>query len=143
MYAPSPTASGQASRESPTPFPDTGSPPPLNVLEAKIVKALASLGIEGNRAEHSFAGASIWAQFDGDRALFINAHPTGTDHSDVAVLSERLIGSVTVQRVEHTSGLIRDRFQCGDTMYETDGAVPPGFADFEQFLARLTHGLGC
>lgn len=122
---------------------DTGPTPPLNVLEAKVVGTLGYLGILGQRAEYSFRGAVIWAQFDIGDALFVSAHPAGTDNSEFSVLSERQIAGLTVQRVEDTPGLIRDRFSCDDVTYAVDGTVPPGFADMEGFLAALIEALDC
>lgn len=122
---------------------DTGATPPLNVLEAKVVSALSALGIEGQRVEHSFRGAVIWAQFDGEMALFVSAYPADTDNSEFTVLSERQIAGLTVQHVEFRGGPIRDRFACGDVTYFADGAVPPGFEEFDAFLLRLIESLDC
>lgn len=122
---------------------DIGPGPPPNDLEAKVYNALGTLGIRSQRVEHSFRGAFMWAQFGGGLELFVSADPAGTDNSEFSVLSERQIAGLTVQRVDYGSGLIRDRFACGDVGYAVDGAVPPGFADFEEFLASFIDELDC
>jgi len=146
--APSPTrdraavdASAAASDPSPGPI-LTGSPPPLNEFEAKIIDALQTLGMEGEVGEHGFRNAVIWTPYE-QSPLFVHAWPTGTDRGEFSVLSERVVEGRTVRRVEYTSGPVRDRFECGDVTYETEGATPPGFEDFDAFLAEFIAALRC
>jgi len=120
-----------------------GSPPMLNDLEAKVIDALSALGIDGLRAEYSPTSAFIWSPLDDESAVFVHAYPTGTDDGEFLVLSEHVIAGRTVQRVEYTSGPIRDRFECDDATYEAEGATPPGFTSFEAFLGELVTALGC
>ncbi|MBA3779205.1 MAG: hypothetical protein H0X16_07905 [Chloroflexi bacterium] len=135
-------ASAAAGDPSPNPLHDTR--PPLNAQESKIIDALATLGIEGKQAElNPFRHASIWAELGGEAELFIHANPVGTDNSDFSVLAERRVAEITVQRIEHSSGIVRDRFECAGATYGAEGAVPPGFKDFEAFLSRLIAALGC
>ena len=136
-------AAAAASDLSPAPSSPAGSPPPLNRLEVKVVDALNSLGIDGQRAEYSFKSAFIWAQFNSGAAVFVHAYPTGTPGGDISVLSERLIEGRTVEHVEYSSGPVRDRFDCADATYEAEGSTPPGFGSFDAFLARLIDALGC
>jgi hypothetical protein len=145
--APSPTrdraavdASAAASDPSPGPI-LTGSPPPLNELEARIIDALQTLGIEGVPCEHSFRNAVICTPYE-QRPL-VHALPTGTDRGDFSVLSERVVESRTIRRVEYASGILRDRFECGDATYEIDQATPPGYEDFDAFLAEFIAALRC
>lgn len=85
----------------------------------------------------------MWAQFDGGLEFFVSAYPAGTDNSQFAVLDERQIAGLTVQRVDNGSGLIRDRFACDEVDYSVEGAVPPGFADMDEFLARFIEAIDC
>lgn len=108
-----------------------------------IVDALAALGVDAQRVEYSFNGAFMWAEFDGGSALFVSAVPIGTDGGDFSVLNERLIRGVTVQQVRYPTGPVRDRFDCANATYEAEGATPPGFAQFDDFLLRFIEGLHC
>lgn len=118
-------------------------PPMQNALEAVITDALAVLGIQAQRAEYSLNSAFMWAPFDDGAALYVHALPTDTDRGEFSVLSERVIGGQTVLRVEYESGLTRDRFECEGVTYGAEGATPPGFATFDDFLAELIPLVGC
>ena len=120
-----------------------GSPPPLNDLEARIVDALDSLGVDGQRAEYSSSGAFIWAPLDDESAVFVHAYRTGSNRGEFSIIGEQVIAGRTVQRVEYTTGPIRERFECGDVAYEAEGATPLGFASFDAFVAALITALGC
>ena len=145
----SPTVPGRASPvatavlSSPPPDADTGSPPPLNALEAKIVDTLETLGIQAQQADHSFRGADMWAQFDGGLELFVSAYPADIGLGDFTVVGERQIAGVRVKRLDYGSGLPRSGFACDDANYLVDGAVPPGFADMDAFLTRFIDALDC
>lgn len=134
-------AAAAASDTSPAPV-LTGSPPPLNELEAKIIDALETLGIDGELGEHGFRNALIWTPYE-ESPLFVHAWPTGTDRGEFSALRERVVEGRTVRRVEYASGPVRDRFECGDVTYETEGAIPPGFEDFDAFLAEFIAALRC
>jgi len=120
-----------------------GSPPPLNDLEARIVDALDSLGVDGRHAEYSSSGAFIWAPLDDESAVFVHAYRTGSNRGEFSVIGEEVIAGRTVQRVEYTTGPIREQFECGDVSYEAEGATPTGFASFDAFVAGLITALGC
>jgi hypothetical protein len=136
-------AAAAASDPSPAPPNPVGSPPPLNRLEAKVVDALNSLGIDGQRAEYSTPGAFIWAPFDSDSAVYLHAYPTGTNRGESSVLSGRVIEGHTVQHVQYSTGPVRERFECADVTYEAEGSTPPGFDSFDAFLADLIDALEC
>lgn len=122
---------------------DDPSPPMQNALEAVIDDALAVLGLEAQRAEYSLTSAFMWVPFEGDDALYVHAVPTSSDGGDFTVIDERTIAGHTVQRVEYASGLIRDRFQCGEITYGVEGATPPGFTTLDDFLAEFIGLVGC
>ena len=118
-------------------------PPPLNPLEAKIVDALATLGIHGQRAEYSFRGAIIWATLEGGSELFVSAQPPGVEDGDFVVVAERPVQGIVVQRVEYPAGQVRDRFACADATYQVETAVPPGAGDPDALLSRVIAALDC
>lgn len=119
------------------------SPPMQNLLEAVVDDALSVLGLDAQRAEYSPFGAFMWAQLENDSALFVHAFRTGTDRGKFSVTAERNVAGVTVQRIEYTSGPVRDRFACEDITYEVEGATLPGFTTVDEFLAELMPLLGC
>ena len=95
-------------------------------------------------AEHGFGkSAAIWSRIDADSAFYVNTNPVGTDGAEVSVLFQREIEGVTVERVEYPAAEVRDRFTCRDLIFETGGTVPPGFDDFDVFLARFIAVLDC
>ncbi len=119
-------------------------PPPLTATESRIIESLGALGIAAMPAEHGFGkSAAIWSRIDADRALYVYANPVGTDGAEFSVITQRDIEGVTVERVEYASGPVRDRFPCDDLVFETEGAVPPGFDDFDIFLGRFIVVLDC
>ena len=122
---------------------DDPSPPMQNMLEATIADALAVLGVDAQRAEYSPLGAAMWAPLEGDSALFVYAHRSGTDRGDLSVVDERVLAGITVRTVEYASGPIHERFACGDVTFEAWGATPPGFPSFDAFLTELMPLLGC
>lgn len=86
----------------------------------------------------------MWSRFGDGSELFVFANPVGFDTSGASVVARREIAGVTVERVEYASGpTLRDRFQCGDLEFESEGAVPPGYDDFDSFLARFIAELDC
>lgn len=119
------------------------SPPMQNFLEAVVDDALSVLGIQAQRAEYSLDSAFMWAPLEGDSALFVHAFPTGTDRGEFSVTGERIVAGITVRQVEYASGPVRDRFACDDATYEVEGATPPGFRTFDEFLNELIPLLGC
>jgi hypothetical protein len=122
---------------------DDPSPPIQNLMEATIADALSVLGLDAQRAEYSPLGAAMWAPLAGDAALFVDAHATGTDRGDAQVSDERVLADITVRTVEYASGLVRERFACGDVTYEVGGSTPPGFPTLDAFLTELIPLLGC
>lgn len=129
---------------SPYPGPSAQSPPPLTATESRIIESLGTLGIAAMPAEHGFGrSASIWSRIDADSAFYVNTDPVGTDGAAVSVLLQREIAGVTVERVEYPAVGVRDRFRCGELIVETGGDVPPGFDDFDVFLARFIAVLDC
>ena len=96
------------------------------------------------QAEHGYGkSAAIWSRIDADSAFYVDTNPVGIVGADVSVLLQREIAGVTVERVEYPAVGVRDRFQCGDLIVETGGDVPPGFDDFDVFLARFIAVLDC
>jgi hypothetical protein len=59
------------------------------------------------------------------------------------VSDERVLADITVRTVEYASGLVRERFACGDVTYEVGGSTPPGFPTLDAFLTELIPLLGC
>lgn len=149
--SPVPRPSAQSSLKSsslPSSEPEPSSmgdtPPPLTATESRIIESLGALGIAAMPAEHGFGkSAAIWSRIDADRALYVYANPVGTDGAEFSVITQRDIEGVTVERVEYASGPVRDRFPCDDLVFETEGAVPPGFDDFDIFLGRFIVVLDC
>ena len=95
-------------------------------------------------AEHGFGkSASIWSRIDADSAFYVSTIPVGVDGAEVSVLFQREIAGVNVERVEYPAAGVRDRFTCGDLVFETGGDLPPGFDDFDVFLARFIAVLDC
>ena len=136
-----PTTTSPAAQSSPSPGPDT--PPPLNPRETKVIGALATLGITGERAELPFENASIWAHGSGWQ-LYVNDSRMGTAPSGFTVIDERQLEGVRVQRVQYSSGPPpRHRFECATDTYEVRGTVPPGFADMDVLVGRFIRALGC
>ncbi|MDQ3738309.1 MAG: hypothetical protein M3337_03985 [Actinomycetota bacterium] len=85
----------------------------------------------------------MWAEFDDGSSLHVSAYPRRTPIGDGAVVSERTIDGVVVQRIEYSRRLVKESFVCDGTRYLTHGAVPPGFEDFETFLTSLIAAVGC
>jgi hypothetical protein len=118
--------------------------PPLNRLEVKVINALATLGVTGQRAELPFENAAIWAELGSSAQLFVNAGPTGTRSGEFTVIDERQVAGTRVQRVQYASGPPpRQRVECAGDTYEVSGSVPSGFVDMDAFVAQLVHALGC
>lgn len=141
-------ADEEAAATDPTPasvLAPPASPPPIayNELERKVIRSLASLGIEADTGDHSLQGADMWAEFDDGSALYVSAHPPETPIGDGSVIGERTINGVVVERFEYFSGLVKDSFVCDGTRYDAHGAVPPGFEDFDAFLTSFIAAVGC
>ena len=144
--SPSPSPSARSSLPSSEPEPSSldGTPPPLTATESRIIESLGVLGIAAMQAEHGYGkSAAIWSRIDADSAFYVDTNPVGIVGADVSVLLQREIAGVTVERVEYPAVGVRDRFQCGDLIVETGGDVPPGFDDFDVFLARFIAVLDC
>lgn len=142
--APSPSVAPSAGSTAPEPSSLGDTPPPLTATESRIIESLGALGIAAMPAEHGFGkSAAIWSRIDADRALYVYANLVGTDGAEFSVIAQRDIEGVTVERVEYASGPVRDRFPCDDLVFETEGAVPPGFDDFDIFLGRFIVVLDC
>jgi len=91
-------ADASAAASDPTPGPMlSDSPPPLNDLEARIIDALAAVGVEAQRGEHSLHGAAIWAQFEDGTSMQTYATPTETHGGEYDVSDERIIQGIEVR----------------------------------------------
>jgi hypothetical protein len=134
------TATSSAAQSSPSP--DAYTPPPLNPRETKVIRALATLGIRGMRAQLPFDEATIWARGEG-WLLFVGAYPTATMRGEFSVIDERRLEGVRVQRVQYSGPPPRQRFECVTDTYEVSGDVPPGFADMDALVGRFIRALGC
>ena len=129
-----------------TPFVSTpeGTQPPLNGLELKVIDALGTLGITGQRAQLPFRDASIWADLGAGSQLFVSAYPLGTVDRNYTVIDERQLAGIGVQHVRRPSDpAIRSRFECAADEYWVRGAVPPGFTDMDAFVERFISALAC
>jgi hypothetical protein len=123
-----------------------GTQPPLNGLEVKVIDALRTLGITGQRAQLPFRDAAIWVDLGRGSALFVNAYPLGTADRNDTVIDERQLAGITVQHVRRPSsadGTMSTRFECSREEYWVGGAVPPGFADMDAFVERFIRALAC
>lgn len=127
--------------------PPSGSPPPLNAIEQKIVDALASIGVRGQRAELPGPdSASMWVPLTGGSAAFVVAARLGASRSEFSVLDERRVGATVVQHIRYasdSSGRILSRFECSGYDYRIWGAVPPDFASSDAFVDRFIGALSC
>jgi hypothetical protein len=132
---------------SPTqPSPSSGTPPPLNARELRVINALGTLGIKGQRAQLPYQEASIWADFGtAASALLVSAFPLGVVDRNYTVIDERRLSGVAVQHVRRPSSDDRtsSRFECSGDEYWVSGAVPPGFADMDAFVERFITALAC
>jgi hypothetical protein len=123
-----------------------GTQPPLNGLEVKVIDALRTLGITGQRAQLPSRDAAIWADLGRGSALFVNAYPLGTADRNYTVIDERQLAGIKVQHVRRPSsadGTMSTRFECSREEYWVGGAVPPGFADMDAFVERFIRALAC
>ncbi|TME89597.1 MAG: hypothetical protein E6I44_03025 [Chloroflexi bacterium] len=114
-----------------------GTQPPLNAREVKVIAALGTLGITGQRAQLPFNEASIWADFGSGRHLFVTAYPLSTVDRNYTVIDERQVARILVQHVQRASGAISSRFECSGDEYWVAGADPPGFPNIDVFVERL------
>ena len=119
------------------------SDPPYNDLEARIVDAMADLGISVDRAESSVNGAAMWATFPGGQEIYVTAQPAGAPLGESSVIDEQDIGGTSVRQVDYPAAGRRSQFDCGDAVFEVYGDTPPGFASMDAFLADLIDGLDC
>jgi len=119
-----------------------GTQPPLNAREVKVIAALGTLGITGQRAQLPFNEASIWADFGSGRHLFVTAYPLGTVDGNYTVIDGRQVARILVQHVQRASGTISSRFECSGDEYWVAGADPPGFPNIDVFVERLV-GVVC
>jgi hypothetical protein len=127
------------------PSSSAGAQPPLNPLELKVIDALGTLGITGQRAQLPFRNASIWADFGtAASALFVSAYPLGTVDRNFSVVDERQFAGIAVQHVRRPpDATMSSRFECSGDEYWVNGVVPPGFADMDAFVDRLIRALAC
>jgi hypothetical protein len=125
----------------------SGSPPPLNAIEQKIVDALASVGVRGQRAELPGPdSASMWVPLTGGSAVFVVGVRVGASRSEFSVLDERRVGATLVQHIRYpsdSSGRTLSRFECSGYDYRIWGAVPPDFASSDAFVDRFIGALSC
>jgi hypothetical protein len=79
---------------------------------------------------------------DGTDHTSVDATPTASHGGEYTVVSERIINGVVVEHVDYGT-VDGESFICRDVRYEARGPTPPGFNDFDEFLAELITALGC
>lgn len=117
--------------------------PPLNRLEEKVIAALGTIGVPAEPAQLSPASAQIGALLPDGSELYVNAYPVEPTGQEFTVLGERQVGEVTIRTIQFPASGRRERFECQQITYETYGALPPNFADFDTFVLNLLSALEC
>lgn len=118
-------------------------PPPLNDLEVAVINALATMGLEGWQAEHSFGYAAIWVRIDDARQLLVNGYEVERDQTPFLVQARRLSRGVAVEVGAGTSGDPLHRFHCGDARYYVSGTPPPPFASLNDVVDAFIAAVEC
>jgi len=115
-------------------------------MELKVIGALATLGVTGQRAQHPYEdSASIWANFGAGSHFFVHVAPTRNlaGERSFSVLDERQLEGIRVRHAQYEGGSTHHRFECSGITYNVSGAVPPGSRDMHAFAASFIRALRC
>jgi len=130
----------QTTDETPPSESPVGTPPPFSPEEELFVEALANVGVQAERAERAFDGASLVGRLDGQEVQVI---ASGLDTVPTATtMSERAVDGVTVSEVTYGSGAVVDQFECQELVIRVGGAARDA-AQYDDFLADFITELRC
>jgi len=138
--SPSTTGPTQTTEETSSSESPEDTPPPFSPQEELLVEALANVGVDAERAEIAFEGASLIGRLDGQEVQVI---ASGLDTVPTATtMSERAVDGVTVSEVTYGSGAVVDQFECQGLVIRVGGAARDA-AQYDDFLADFITELDC
>lgn len=114
---------------------------PLSPEEELLIGALASVGVQAERAELAFNGASLVGLLGGQE-LHVVASGVGTS-ATATTLSQRTIQGVAVSEVTYGSGVFVDQFECQELDVRVSGPARDADTYDDGFLGEFIAALGC